>query len=64
MFQDIFPDYDDNIFDRIKIYEFNILKTIFKDCLKENNINKNEFKYYSALKLNKNTLPRIINNDK
>ena len=63
VFQDIFHDYNDNIFDKIKIYEFNILKNIFKNSFEQNNINKNDYKKYSVLKLNKNELPLIIDND-
>ena len=63
IFQDIFNDYNDNIFDIIKRNEFNNLKNIFKDCLEQNNINKNLFKKYWNIKLNENKLPFIIDND-
>ena len=62
-FLDIFFDYNDNIFDKIKIHEFNILKNIFKTNFEQNNINKIDFKNYSTLKINKNKLPYIIDND-
>ena len=65
IYQNIFPDNKDYIYDKIKDYELKNLKDIFYDKFYSKNIDEiyNEKKYLK-LKLDKNELNNIISNDK